>query len=463
MSKKSLIDSIEVKDPCSETWDKMSGNDQVRFCGHCSKNVNNISEMTRKDALRLVRGSNGNLCVRYVRHPVTNRPLFVENLYKITRRAPGLAAGVMTASITLSTAAYAQSVPTPVSNDDAVIEKALNNAPKGPEAGSNSRSNVSGTVMGEDGAFLNGAMVTLKNSISGAEKVAGTNDKGFYRFDDVSTGPFTISIVNSGLKSYSVSTFVNGKDDVRQDAVLSAGADDPPAKQVWIGGSVSIRVPKKMSPLSTAVQNDDLDLVKNLIIRGARVNLKEKDDRNATPLFIAVENGNIEIAEVLLRFGAKANARDTGGQTPLMWIDSDASPELIELLVRYGARLDFADHDGNTAITIAADDADAPVVKALIAAGAEVDHQNNDGETALMKAARGDNLESVRALLLAGANVNLKNTDGETALDLAGEDEVIEILKSYGTLPGDPEEDAEDESPAGAAAGTESVAPQIPN
>jgi hypothetical protein len=50
MSKKKVIDAIEVKSPCSESWDEMQGNDQVRFCSHCAKSVNNLSEMTRREA-----------------------------------------------------------------------------------------------------------------------------------------------------------------------------------------------------------------------------------------------------------------------------------------------------------------------------------------------------------------------------------------------------------------------------
>ena len=61
MSKKSFIDSIEVKSPCSEDWNEMRGNNQVRFCSHCNLNVNNLSVMTRKQALKLVRKAEGRI------------------------------------------------------------------------------------------------------------------------------------------------------------------------------------------------------------------------------------------------------------------------------------------------------------------------------------------------------------------------------------------------------------------
>jgi hypothetical protein len=108
MSKKNYIDSVRVEDPCTQDWDGMVGNDQVRFCSHCSKDVNNLSSMTRKEALRLVRRSDGRLCIRYMKNPQTSGPMFSDQLIQISRRAPRVAAGVMTASLSLSTFAYAR-------------------------------------------------------------------------------------------------------------------------------------------------------------------------------------------------------------------------------------------------------------------------------------------------------------------------------------------------------------------
>ncbi|WP_438027295.1 hypothetical protein [Sorangium sp. So ce233] len=62
-----LLDSIRVASPCPTNWDEMVGDDRVRFCPHCEKNVYNLSEMPRDEAERLVRASAGDLCVRLYR------------------------------------------------------------------------------------------------------------------------------------------------------------------------------------------------------------------------------------------------------------------------------------------------------------------------------------------------------------------------------------------------------------
>ncbi|XYH99625.1 hypothetical protein ACMHYB_07655 [Sorangium sp. So ce1128] len=62
-----LLDSLRVASPCTASWDEMAGDDRVRFCRTCEKNVYNLSEMPRDEAERLVRAAAGDLCVRLYR------------------------------------------------------------------------------------------------------------------------------------------------------------------------------------------------------------------------------------------------------------------------------------------------------------------------------------------------------------------------------------------------------------
>jgi hypothetical protein len=60
-----VLDQIRVAAPCSAAWDAMTGDDRVRACGDCHKNVYNLSELTRDEAEALIRAKEGRLCVRY--------------------------------------------------------------------------------------------------------------------------------------------------------------------------------------------------------------------------------------------------------------------------------------------------------------------------------------------------------------------------------------------------------------
>jgi hypothetical protein len=63
--KKISLNIIRVKSPCTVAWDTMAGDETVRFCKECNKNVCNISTLTRDDAEKLINENEGRLCVRY--------------------------------------------------------------------------------------------------------------------------------------------------------------------------------------------------------------------------------------------------------------------------------------------------------------------------------------------------------------------------------------------------------------
>ena len=61
-----LLDTVKVASPCNRSWDEMLGDDRVRFCTSCEKNVFNLSAMSREDAEALLASrSQGELCIRY--------------------------------------------------------------------------------------------------------------------------------------------------------------------------------------------------------------------------------------------------------------------------------------------------------------------------------------------------------------------------------------------------------------
>lgn len=67
-----MLENIRIASPCTASWDEMTGDERVRFCGHCAKDVYNLSGMTREESERLLRERAGNICVRlYKRHDGT--------------------------------------------------------------------------------------------------------------------------------------------------------------------------------------------------------------------------------------------------------------------------------------------------------------------------------------------------------------------------------------------------------
>lgn len=61
------LEKIRIARPCPARWDEMTGDDRVRFCGLCQKNVYNLSAMSKEAATRLIEEREGDLCVRLYR------------------------------------------------------------------------------------------------------------------------------------------------------------------------------------------------------------------------------------------------------------------------------------------------------------------------------------------------------------------------------------------------------------
>jgi hypothetical protein len=53
-AKRGELEHLSVAAPCDADWNAMKGDDRVRFCGSCQKNVFNLSAMSRGDAERLI-------------------------------------------------------------------------------------------------------------------------------------------------------------------------------------------------------------------------------------------------------------------------------------------------------------------------------------------------------------------------------------------------------------------------
>jgi ankyrin repeat protein len=427
---KDLLDKTKVATPCSESWNEMSGNEKVRFCSHCAKDVNNISEMTRKEAFKLVRKSDGNLCIRYYQNP-KGKKLFLPQLHQIIRQT-GVLAGTLSAALSVSSVAYAQTTNQESLPNQQEISKTVKS---GDKTGS-----ISGYVKDQNGAILPYAIVTILNEQTNEYRTANANNEGFYEFKELSDGNYKLKIDVSGFIAKESMIAISNGADTQQDVQLAVQQMN---EVVQIGDDSNLRgfvsmtmgliaLPASYStPLIGATYKDNLDEIKALISKGAKINEKAKDG-GETALHVAIETGNVEIAEYLLTHGAKPNILDAKKRTPLMMLDEDATPELVNLLLRFGAKSTLIDKEKNTVLHHYAEYGKGEIIQTLINHGASLDAVNNKKQTALMIAAESGNTEVVKILLSSGANVSLKNSDDETAYDLASNTEIEDLLISYG-------------------------------
>jgi hypothetical protein len=108
-----LLDDLNVATPCKAKWDDMAGDNRVRFCAACAKNVFNVSAMPRAEAEAMLAGSMENLCVRFYRRPdgtVLNGDCPVGVQRRRRRRGiVGAVAGLLASASALALAGYRES------------------------------------------------------------------------------------------------------------------------------------------------------------------------------------------------------------------------------------------------------------------------------------------------------------------------------------------------------------------
>jgi hypothetical protein len=61
------VDDIRIATPCHASWDEMHGDERVRFCGSCRKNVYTLDGMSKREIRTLFEETEGRACVRLYR------------------------------------------------------------------------------------------------------------------------------------------------------------------------------------------------------------------------------------------------------------------------------------------------------------------------------------------------------------------------------------------------------------
>jgi hypothetical protein len=432
---KTFLSNISVASPCKADWNSMSGNDQVRFCQHCNLNVHHLSMMSRNQAERLVASANGRLCIRYVRDPGGRfLPLPVkQKLHRIGRRASRIAAGIFTATISISSAS-AQSPSSGSRLRDVQVPSASE-----PVKSWESGNTIAGTIADQNGAVIRGATIFISNDDLRVALYTSSDDTGQFKVNQLQPGFYKVRIEAPGFAAQETARmYLGGSDESRVDRTLKIAEIEvqtevyETVEQTTSGGMVIV---SPENPFIRAAQEDNLEELTKLI-SGADVNARDLSTRT-TALEHAVRNANREMVQLLLSFGADVNARNEGKETVLMLIDGDATSDLIWDLINAGADVNLKDGDDNTALMRAASIGNLEVLKTFLEAGAQVNDKNTNGVTALMQAAAEGQVNIVRALVLAGADLNLKDGEDENALDKALDNSrlaVVRFLKSRGAF-----------------------------
>uniref|UniRef100_A0A4W5RCK5 Kinase D-interacting substrate 220b n=1 Tax=Hucho hucho TaxID=62062 RepID=A0A4W5RCK5_9TELE len=182
-----------------------------------------------------------------------------------------------------------------------------------------------------------------------------------------------------------------------------------------------------------ASEQGSIEIVQELIRRGANVNLDDVDCWSA--LICAAKEGHVEVVKELLESTAYIEHRDMGGWTALMWAAYKGRVEVTEVLLENGANPNTTGQYGTTPLIWAARKGNFDCVMHLLENGADVDQEgavfytSHSDITSLIVAVKGGFPEVVKELLKRNPNVNMTDKDGNTALMIAAKEGYTEIVQ----------------------------------
>ncbi|MBN2160741.1 MAG: ankyrin repeat domain-containing protein [Spirochaetes bacterium] len=184
-------------------------------------------------------------------------------------------------------------------------------------------------------------------------------------------------------------------------------------------------------PLNGAIKSSSLEIVKLLIINGARI---DTENENRHCLSDAIYNGNIKIILYLISQGVYVN-RSCDSQLLFTAVYSRLFNIIRFVIEDLDVCIDSVDFDyGDTPIFKTISGELFQETSYLLQKGASVNIQNKEKQTPLHRAVFVGNIRIIELLLKNGADITIKDEKGMTPLDYAEKAKkvrVVQLLKRY--------------------------------
>ncbi|KAJ8353142.1 hypothetical protein SKAU_G00207090 [Synaphobranchus kaupii] len=230
---------------------------------------------------------------------------------------------------------------------------------------------------------------------------------------------------------------VDGRSDSGQTALMLAaeqGSLEIVQELIKRGANINLDDVDCWTALISAAREGHVDVVKELLANNA--NLEHRDMGGWSALMWAAYKGCIEVARLLLEKGANPNITGQYSVYPIIWAAGRGHAEIVRLLLQHGSKVNCSDKYGTTPLIWASRKGHYDCVMHLLDNGADVDQEGANSMTALIVAVRGGYAEVVKELLQRNPNVNMTDKDGNTALMFAakeGHTEIVQDLLDAGT------------------------------
>ena len=223
---------------------------------------------------------------------------------------------------------------------------------------------------------------------------------------------------------------INNPDPVSGKTPLITAIEKNDLKMVKIlidsGASVNFTV----NPLITAIKTTNQHLIKFILERNPNIENVNKEGK--LPLVIALETKNIDCIKLLLNQYTNTGLK----QSVFLTASEYGNNEVLQLFLDNGVDIHFTNSSGKNPLMFAASSGNNTGISFFIQKGESVNQSDKNGKTVLMMAADTGNLETVKLLVRNGADVSAKMDDKITALMIAllkKNDDIIKYLRKNGS------------------------------
>jgi hypothetical protein len=213
-----FLDRMRIASPCSVGWERMSGDEKVRYCAECKLHVYNISEMSREQVASLIASKEGRICARLYRRAdgsVLTKDCPV-GLRALRQRVSRRAGAALTAVLSLCSVVFAQTKAQEDKTCTRIIALKIKKTTDNDEQGT-----FKGVVLAEVGIVIPGATVTLIDELTGKSLTTTSADDGAFQFTDLATGTYRLEINSAGFKPLKQEHLaINSKDALQVTATV---------------------------------------------------------------------------------------------------------------------------------------------------------------------------------------------------------------------------------------------------
>lgn len=212
-----------------------------------------------------------------------------------------------------------------------------------------------------------------------------------------------------------------------EEFINSARGNNEELRLINEGIDINIQDKNGRTALMEAASRGNYKIVKLLIDRGAKINLKSNLGETAIHLSVKLYPC-FPLVKLLVEKGAAVNATDNAGSTPLMVLCENHDrhqQQILKYLLCNGANADIVNKNNQTALSIAAGAGKTSFISILNEKSKYKNHvwrknenvyANNSLSSQFVEAIEKNDIKGIEALIKSGADVDSLDNNGNTPL-----------------------------------------------